>query len=140
MSAEDFVNRKDKSELSSADFGDLMTAYKNNIVLHYGTCLQQILARLIDIRSRKNTRTAEFNNACQVCIYTPAQKLRQAVASRHPDLSVLTPPMLAIYNTLAPVLNAYDAKYRFAKDNRYYDAKANPLQHLHAHTGDQAWS
>ncbi|KAJ1927021.1 hypothetical protein EC988_010257, partial [Linderina pennispora] len=52
---------------------ELTTAYKNNITLHYGTCLQQILAKLIDIRSRKNTlhstmgnvSKAEFNNACQ---------------------------------------------------------------------------
>ncbi|ORX71212.1 hypothetical protein DL89DRAFT_266221, partial [Linderina pennispora] len=65
---------------------ELMTAYKNNIVLHYGTCLQRILAKLIDIRSRKttlhstmgNVSKAEFNNACQVCIYIPAQKRRHS--------------------------------------------------------------
>ncbi|KAJ2718243.1 hypothetical protein GGI07_005836, partial [Coemansia sp. Benny D115] len=80
---------------------------------------------------------ADILKACSEKNWTPARQIKESLRSRYPDQEKLSPEAQQVFDKLAPIWVTYaDAgnvkKGGFAKDDIYYDAKANPCHHLKA--------
>ncbi|KAJ2793542.1 hypothetical protein H4R20_006511, partial [Coemansia guatemalensis] len=122
----------------------MLTAYKNNISCHFGEQLCHVVNVLMKVRTRVSEIRNELkgkpgqmrksiNAACREQVYEPARCLKEAIRSRTPDTTNLDDFALEQFAKLQGVLSAYKDDYKFRKDDRYYDVKAAPLNHLKAY-------
>ncbi|KAJ2792925.1 hypothetical protein H4R20_006708, partial [Coemansia guatemalensis] len=122
----------------------MFTAYKNNISCYFGEQLHHVVNVLMNVHTRVSgickklkgkpgqTRKS-INAACREQVYEPARRLKEAIRSRTPDTTNLDDFALEQFAKLQGVLSAYKDDYKFRKDDRYYDVKAAPLNHLKAY-------
>ncbi|KAJ2454194.1 hypothetical protein EV183_001679 [Coemansia sp. RSA 2336] len=134
--------------------------YLVNVNLRFGECLRRAINVLLGVKrqeaelkkSMKGASRADIRKACSQQIWMPARHIKESLRSRHPNREKLSPEAQQVFDKLAPIWATYtdaskdaasaDAgkkvkaakakKDEFAKDDIYYDAKANPRRHLKA--------
>ncbi|OZJ06846.1 hypothetical protein BZG36_00040 [Bifiguratus adelaidae] len=125
--------------------GKKMYVAYTNIKMRFGQHLQRVINVLLDINNRKQQMNRELidgglsaeeaKDIVRQAIILPATQFKEAISHRRvvlPELLRSLPIFVEAYNTLQPVLEAYNTGYQFRRDNIYYDVKASPVDHFRA--------
>jgi hypothetical protein len=117
-------------------------SYLNRVENYYGQHLKRIVNCLLDVKGRKKALQKELKErfvpeedikkSLAEEIFQPATAFKLAIARRTISRQSINPSLLDVFDKLQEVLGCYHEYYSFDKDNRYYDVKAHPEQHINA--------
>ena len=125
----------------------MYTAYINNMGAYFDHHFRRAINSLLQIRQRRidliRQRQEEgmdneaISNEIYEQITFPARQFKEILASKIVDPSSIKLPFQEpIYTQalqrLTHILTSYPVQYTFEKNNIYYDAKANPCEHMMA--------
>ncbi|KAJ2502333.1 hypothetical protein GGH96_001129 [Coemansia sp. RSA 1972] len=118
----------------------MLTAYSNNVMLHFNNTWRQVVNVLLDCKQRRSAlrqkRKAEgatpamIRREREAQIWGPARRFKEALGTGQPD--AMSKREDEIIDLQCPVYQSYSIGYQFQMDSIYYDSKANPLKHLQA--------
>jgi hypothetical protein len=97
---------------------------------------------LLDVKCRKEALQKELKersepeegikNSLAEEIFRPVTAFKLAIAHRRIRRQSINSNLLDVFDNRQEVLGCYPEYYSFEKDNRYYDVKAHPEQHINA--------
>ncbi|KAJ2806255.1 hypothetical protein H4R20_001756, partial [Coemansia guatemalensis] len=107
----------------------IITAYTNNIVQHFGEHLNRAVNCILGKRQMEQQlrnippgpEHDEFRHLCREEVWIPAKQAKSVIGRRDYSDSTLCARAQYVLHLLAPVLDAYDANYKFAEDSHFLD-------------------
>ncbi|KAJ2789056.1 hypothetical protein H4R20_007251, partial [Coemansia guatemalensis] len=131
---------KNATNVANYEAKMIITAYTNNIVQHFGEHLNRAVNCILRKKQMEQQlcnippgpEHDEFRRRCREEVWIPAKQVKEAFVQRNYSDSSLCARAQYVLRLLAPVLNAYDADYEFAKNSRFLDVARNPKMHFRA--------
>ncbi|KAJ2807304.1 hypothetical protein H4R20_001339, partial [Coemansia guatemalensis] len=107
----------------------IITAYTNSIVQHFGEHLNHAVSCILGKKQMEQQlcnippgpEHDEFRHHCREEVWIPAKQVKEAFVQRNYSDSTLCARAQYVLHLLAPVLDAYNADYKFAEDSRFLD-------------------